>query len=156
MSNLDLAVLPARVGEDLGSTGWQTITQADIQMFADATRAHEWIHVDAERCARESPFARTVAHGYLTLSLATAFVTELLGGEERGVLGVNYGLDRVRFPAPVPVGARVRARGTLRPAVPDGDGVRTVVELVYEVEGAERPPCAPEVVSLLVPAASGG
>jgi acyl dehydratase len=153
---LDLTALPARVGEDPGSTGWQTLSQADIQMFADATRAHEWIHVDVERCAQESPFASTVAHGYLTLSLATAFVTELLGGEEQGVLGVNYGLDRVRFPAPIPVGARVRAHGTLRSAIQQGDGVRTVVELIYEVQGAERPPCVAEVVSLLIPASSGG
>lgn len=109
MRELDLTTLPDRVGEDLGVTSWQTVTQADIQMFAHATRAHEWIHVDVERCAAESPFGRTVAHGYLTLSLATVFVTELLGGEDQGVIGVNYGLDRVRFPAPVPVGSRVRA-----------------------------------------------
>jgi acyl dehydratase len=144
----DLATLPDRVGEDLGATPWYTISQDDVQRFADATRAHEWIHVDVERSRRESPFGTTVAHGYLTLSLATAMVTDLLGGDTGEVIGVNYGLDRVRFPEPVPVGSRVRARGTLRAAVPEAGGVRTVVELVYERAGSTRPPCVAEVVSL--------
>jgi acyl dehydratase len=147
----ELASLPERVGQDLGASRWELITQQDVQGFADATRAHEWIHIDTQRAAREGPFRTTVAHGYLTLSLATAFVTELLGAGD-SVVGINYGLNRVRFPAPVPVGSRVRAHGTLRSVTPDGPGMRTVVELVYEVEGADRPPCVAEVVSVLLPA----
>ena len=146
----ELASLPDRVGQDLGTSRWELITQQDVQGFADATRAHEWIHIDTERAARESPFRTTVAHGYLTLSLATAFVTELLGARD-GVVGINYGLNRVRFPAPVPVGSRVRAHGTLRSVTPDGPGMRTVVELVYEIEGGDRPACVAEIVSVLVP-----
>lgn len=109
-----------------------------MQQFADATRAHEWIHLDVERCARESPFGTTVAHGYLTLSLATRFVTELLEGAG-GTIGINYGLERVRFPAPLPVGSRVRAHGTLSAATTQDAGIHTVIELVYEAEGAQRP-----------------
>src|SRR4051794_38162478 len=90
------------VGRDLGQTRWYTITQEHVAKFADATRAHEWIHLDVERAKREGPFGGTVAHGYLTLSLATSFITELMGLP--GAVGVNYGLNRVRFPAPVPVG----------------------------------------------------
>lgn len=150
MDITELASLPERVGQDLGTTRWERITQHDVQRFADVTRAHEWIHVDTERAARESPFGTTIAHGYLTLSLATAFVSELLG-ESDCVVGINYGLDRVRFPAPVPVGSRVRARGTLRSATAYGPGMRTVVELVYEIDGADRPPCVAEVVSMLLP-----
>jgi acyl dehydratase len=150
MSTSLLTKLTERVGRPLGTTGWETITQADVQRFADATRAHEWIHLDPERCARESPFHVPVAHGYLTLSLATRFITELLGGVG-GAVGVNYGVDRVRFPFPVPVGSAVRAHGTLLAANATDKGIRTVIELVYETEAAPRPPCIAEVVSLLVP-----
>ena len=137
-----------RVGEQLGTSGWERITQEDVNAFAKATRANEWIHVDEER-ARAGPFGRTVAHGYLTLSLATRFVTELLSGKE-GWVGVNYGLNKVRFPAPVPVGSRVRASGQLIAATPLDEGVRTTVQLTYEVEGGTKPPCVAEVVSLVV------
>jgi acyl dehydratase len=150
MNRSELASLPQRVGQNLGTSSWELITQQDVQWFADATRAHEWIHVDTQRAAQAGPFRTTVAHGYLTLSLATSFVTELLGADD-SVMGINYGLDRVRFPAPVPVGSRVRAHGTLRSATPDGPGMRTVIELVYEVEGGDRPPCVAEVVSVLLP-----
>jgi acyl dehydratase len=152
---MKLSELPARVGEDLGEMGWQTITLQDVQWFADATRAHEWIHLDVVRSAKESPFGATVAHGYLTLSLATLFVTELIRAEA-GIVGINYGLNRVRFPAPVPVGSRVRARGSLRAAACEGEGIRTVIELVYEIEGSVCTPCVAEVVSLLLPASSLG
>lgn len=138
-------------GRDLGTTGWHTITQDHVARFAEITNAREWIHVDVDRARRESPFGTTVAHGYLTLSLATPFVTELLGfGTE--VVGVNYGLDRVRFPAPVPVGSRVRARGVLRDAQRQGDAVRTVVELTYESDSGGKTPCVAQVVSLIQPA----
>lgn len=120
--------------------------------FADATRAHEWIHVDVERARRESPFGTTVVHGYLTLSLATAFVTELLALPGDRYLGINHGLERVRFPAPFPVGGRVRAHGTLTEACRHDQGVRTLVDLTYEQDGSDVPPCVASVVSLVVPA----
>ena len=134
MSTLDLLDnLPARVGEDLGVTGWQTITQADIQMFADATRAHEWIHVDVERCITRS-CVREDRSAWLSDAVAGDSVRDRAARRRgAGRARRRLFLDRVRFPAPVPVGARVRARGTLRSAVSEGDGVRTVVELVYEV-----------------------
>ncbi len=122
----------------------------DVQNFADATNAHEWIHVDVDRARSESPFATTVAHGYPTLALATPFVMELLEVDEP-VIGVNYGLDRARFPAPVPVGRRIRAHGVLKAVERKGPGVQTLVELTYETEGAEKPPCVAEVLSLTLP-----
>jgi acyl dehydratase len=138
------------VGRDLGVSGWHTITAEHVAMFADATDAHEWIHLDTERARQESPFGTPVAHGYLTLSLATPFLTQLLDLGP-SVLGVNYGLERVRFPAAVPVGSRVRARGVLKAAEPFGSGLRTTVELSYESDGAGKSPCVAEVVSLLQP-----
>src|ERR687887_2171224 len=101
------------VGRELGPTGWLEITQDDIDEFADVSGDHQWIHVDPERAARESPYGRTVAHGNLTLSLIDGFRSALI--EQRGVrMGINYGWDRVRFPAPVPSGSRVRASAGLR------------------------------------------
>ena len=146
----DLEAIANAHGADLGISDWHLISQTDVDMFADATDAHEWIHVDPERAQRESPFGRTVAHGYLTMSLATPFVTQLLA-VDGPMLGINYGLNRVRFPTSTPVGARVRARGTLKSAQQVGQNLRTTVELVYETEGSDRPPCVAEVVSLLLP-----
>lgn len=139
-------------GSDLGCTGWHQVTQHDVQRFAEATSAFEWIHVDEERARQEGPFGTTVAHGYLTLSLATRFITELLDLAQAGLVGVNYGLDRVRFPDAVPVGSRVRARGILRTVTPAGPGVRTLTALTYETDGAGKPPCVAEVLSLILPA----
>ena len=136
---------------DLGTAGWVTVDQEDVNRFADATRAHEWIHVDADRAQREGPFGTTVAHGFLTLSLATHFQTELLevGGP---VVGGNYGVDSARFPDALPVGSRVRASGRLKSATRAADGtVRIVVGLTYEREGGGKPPCVADIVSLLVP-----
>lgn len=147
----DLGAVAHAAGTDLGVTDWHLITQDHVNMFAEATDAHEWIHVDTERARSESPFAVTVAPGYLTLSLATPFVTQLLETEEP-LLGINYGLDRVRFPASVPVGARVRARGRLKTVTRVGQNLRTTVQLVYETEGSDKPPCAAEIISLLQPA----
>jgi acyl dehydratase len=134
----------------LGTTSWRTVTRERVQRFADATDAHEWIHLDQERARRESPFGRPVAHGYLGLSLATPFLTEVLPSPP-GTVGINYGLDRVRFPAVLPVGARVRARAVLRTARPKGGGVQTIVDLTYEIEGSDATPCVARVLSLLVP-----
>lgn len=135
---------------DLGVTDWIPVSRTDVVDFARVTRAPEWIHVDEPRARRESPFGTTVAHGYLTLSLATFFVTQLLQVDGLG-LGVNYGLDRVRFPAPTRVGSRVRAAGALVSADAEPVGARTVVELVYECDAADKPVCVAQVVSLLLP-----
>ena len=125
------------------------ITQADVLKFADATRAREWIHTDPQR-ARNGPFGVPVAHGYLTLALATFFQTELL---EFGpsLVGVNYGVASARFPAPVPVGSRVRAFGRLVSARHRQGGARLHVQLTYELDRDSKSPCVAEVISLALP-----
>lgn len=145
-----LAALEAAVGAETGPTDWFTIDQARIDAFADATQDHQWIHVDPQRAA-SGPFGTTVAHGFLTLSLVPYLASQLRKAE--GVrMGVNYGLDRVRFPAPVPSGARVRARSTLIscervPGVPDA--VQLVSRVTIEVEGSAKPGCVADTVSRL-------
>jgi acyl dehydratase len=136
----------AAVGRELGTTDWLEITQERVDTFAEATGDHQWIHVDVERAQRESPFGGPIAHGYLTLSLSNLFLPQLV--EVRGVsLGVNYGTGKVRFPAPVPVGSRVR--GTARLAACDDipDGVQTTITITVEVEGSDKPACVVESLS---------
>jgi acyl dehydratase len=144
-----IADLLAEAPCDLGWTDWVRISQDDVLKFADATRAHEWIHTDPDR-ARAGPFGGPVAHGFLTLALATFFQTQLL---ELGstLVGVNYGLGRARFPAPVPVDSEVRAFGRLVSAEPSHGGVRLHVELTYELDRGGKPPCVAEIVSLALP-----
>lgn len=139
---------------DLGWTDWVRIEQDDVFKFADATRAHEWIHTDPERATREGPFGGPVAHGYLTLALATHFQTQLL---EFGpaLVGVNYGVANARFPAPVPVGSRVRAFGRLTTGSPARGGAQLQVALTYELEGHAKPPCVADIISLALPAREG-
>ncbi len=143
--------LLAAVGKSLGASGWLEITQARIQQFADATGDQQWIHVDPER-AKRGPFGKTIAHGYLTLSLVNCFLPELL--EVRGIsMGVNYGCDKVRFPAPVPVGSRVRGVGELVAAEEvKGGAVQATVRVTVEVEGSEKPACVADTISRFVPA----
>ena len=138
--------LLALAGADLGTTGWTTITQDRIGLFADATGDHQWIHVDVERAASESPFGGPIAHGYLTLSLVNLFLPELITVEEFSA-GINVGLDKVRFPAPVPSGARVRARGEVLTADEAKGGVQVVVRVTIEVEGSDKPACVADTVS---------
>jgi acyl dehydratase len=136
----------AAVGRELGTTDWLEITQERVDTFAEATGDHQWIHVDVERAQRESPFGGPIAHGYLTLSLSNLFLPQLV--EVRGVsLGVNYGTGKVRFPAPVPVGSRVR--GTARLAACDDipDGVQTTITITVEVEGSDKAACVVESLS---------
>lgn len=134
------------VGEPLGPTAWLTVDQARIDRFAEATGDHQWIHVDRERARQESPFGTTIAHGYLTLSLVSHFLPQLL--EFRGfAMGVNYGCNKVRFPAPVPEGARIRATATIVEATDVAGGVQLVTEVVIEVEGGGKPACVAEIVS---------
>ncbi|CAM3161804.1 MaoC family dehydratase [Tsukamurella hominis] len=134
------------VGQPLGTTEWMTIDQERVNLFADATGDHQWIHVDPEKAAA-GPYGRTIAHGYLTLSLAPLFIAEALV-IEKVQAGVNYGLNKVRFPAPVPVGARVRAAVELVGAQEKPAGIEAVIRLTYEVDGADRPACIAETVVL--------
>ncbi|MCE7012145.1 MaoC family dehydratase [Kibdelosporangium philippinense] len=141
-----LAGLKALAGKDLGHTGWWEITQDRVNTFADATDDHQWIHVDPARAA-EGPFKTTIAHGYLTLSLLPALSSELLVIEGVG-MGINYGLDRVRFPAPVPVGSKIRLTGIVVSVDEvQGDGVQMVRDLTVEIDGSEKPACVARWVS---------
>jgi acyl dehydratase len=135
-----VAELTALTGKHLGYCEWREITQDQINMFADATDDHQWIHIDAERAAT-GPFGATIAHGFLTLSLLVAMWSEILHFE--GVrLGINYGLNKVRFPSPVPAGSRIRAGATLVSVETVADGsLQIVVDFVIEREGAEKPCC---------------
>lgn len=136
------------VGQDLGVTPWLTITQDRIQTFADATGDHQWIHVDAER-AQSGPFGGTIAHGYLTLSLANCFLPQLVQYEHLK-MGVNYGCDKVRFPSHVPVNSRVRGHGQVIAAEPvRGDGVQVTVRITIDIEGADKPGCVVDTISRL-------
>ena len=138
----------AAVGSDLGTTDWVLIDQQRINTFAEATGDHQWIHVDPER-AKDGPFGACVAHGYLTLSLANLFLPQLVC-YERLKMGVNYGCDKVRFPAPVKVGARIRGRGEVVAAEPvKGDGVQITVRISVEIEGADKPGCVVDTISRL-------
>lgn len=139
-----VAELEAKVGEHLGYSEWREISQQRIDSFADATDDHQWIHVDQER-AKAGPFGGPIAHGYLTLSLAVPLLAEIL--EVRGVkMGVNYGANRVRFPAPVPVGSRLRAGAALASVEDVAGGVQVTMDVTFELEGGEKPVCVAQVV----------
>ncbi|MYX36612.1 MULTISPECIES: MaoC family dehydratase [unclassified Streptomyces] len=132
------------IGEDLGTTGWLEVDQKRIDLFADATGDHQWIHVDPGKAA-QGPFGTTIAHGYLTLSLIPSFTPELLRVE--GVkMGVNYGVNKVRFPSPVPVGSRLRATGRIAEVSEVPGGAQLVVAITVEREGADKPVCVAETV----------
>ncbi|WP_341720101.1 MaoC family dehydratase [Micromonospora sp. FIMYZ51] len=129
--------LPELAGTDLGQTEYRTVTQEQVNLFADATDDHQWIHVDPER-AKDGPFGAPIAHGFLTLSLAVPFWTELL--EVKGVTTkVNYGLDKVRFPAPVTVGSRVRMRAVVAEVAEIRGGYQITVDQTIEIEGGAKP-----------------
>ena len=134
------------IGKELGPTDWLEITQEDVDRFADVSRDHQWIHVDRERAATESPYGTTVAHGNLTLSLLDWFRPQLI--KNSGVrMGINYGFDRVRFPAAVPTGGRVRARAELLSVEELGDGWwHVVTKFTVECEGQQKPVCVAESV----------
>jgi acyl dehydratase len=137
------------VGEEIGVSNWVEMTQARIDTFADATDDHQWIHVDVERARREMPGGRTIAHGYLTLSLVPMLVHDIYTLE--GVRhGINYGTDKVRFTAPVPSGSRVRGRYRLKAAEPaKNGGLRLFGEVTVELEGSQRPACVAEIISIV-------
>ena len=131
-------------GEELGVSDWHTITQADIDAFADVTGDHQWIHVDPER-AKDTPFGGTIAHGYFTLSLAPRF-TEQVMKLDGFAMAINYGLNKVRFPAPVPVDSAVRMRARLAELSEIPGGAQMIMELTFERDGGERPVCVAESV----------
>ena len=137
--------LKAKVGEHLGYSDYLEITQDKVNLFADATGDHQWIHVDVERAKAESPFGGPIAHGYLTLSLAPALVPQVVQvtGFE---MAVNYGAGKVRFPAPVPVGSKLRAGVELTGVEDVNGGVQVAMRLTFEVEGATKPSCVAEVL----------
>jgi acyl dehydratase len=133
------------VGQQLGHSEWVEITQEMVNRFADATGDHQWIHVNPERAARESPFGGPIAHGYLTLSLLPSLVPQIV--EITGFrMGVNYGTEKVRFPAPVSVGSRVRAAATLESATPFDGGVQMNLGVTIEIEGGSKPAMVATVV----------
>ena len=133
------------VGKPVGPSDWVEVTQEDIDKFAEISRDDQWIHVDVERAERESPFGTTIAHGNLTLSLIDGFRGQLI--QQEGVkLGINYGWNKVRFPAPVPVGANVRLGVKLLGVDDVAGGVQTTMEFTYEVEGASKPSCVAEII----------
>lgn len=144
--------LKAQVGQETHLGDWVTIDQQRIDQFADATEDHQWIHVDKERAGAESPYKDTIAHGFLTLSMLPRLTREGSGDAPRypGVkLGVNYGLNRVRFPAPVLVDSRIRSRSTLKSVEEVSGGLQLVREVIIEVEGGDKPCCVAESISRL-------
>ena len=137
------------VGETLGPSEWLTVTQEMIDKFADATGDHQWIHVDVERAKKELPGGKTIAHGYLTLSLLPRLAPTLMKVEKRR-RGVNYGSNRVRFTAPVPAGARIRLKQRLVKVEPvEDNGLRITSEMTMEVEGNTRPAMVAETLSIV-------
>ncbi len=145
-----LSEMPAHVGQEIAVSDWVTITQEQVNQFAQATGDHQWIHVDVEK-ARAGPFGAPIAHGFLTLSLLPRFFeTAIAIGGTR--MGVNYGLNKVRFTAPVPVGSRLRARLTLLACEPiEGDGMQMTWKVSVEREGSDKPVCVAESLARRYP-----
>lgn len=136
----------AAAGTTLGVSDWLEITQNRIDAFADATGDHQWIHVDPDRAAAESPFGTTIAHGYLTLSLTNFFLPQIV--DVRGfAMGLNYGTNKVRFPAPVPAGSKLRARADLTDVTDIPGGVQTTMTVTVEIDGQDKPACVVDVLS---------
>jgi len=141
-----IAELPSLKGQELGTSDWLEVTQERVNTFADATGDHQWIHVDVERAKAESPFGGPIAHGYLTLSLLVPLVSQTYTISD-AKMGVNYGLNKVRFPAPVPVGSKVRARVTLKDVEEVAGGLQNTFAVTIEREGGDKPVCIAEWVT---------
>ncbi|MBV9992037.1 MAG: MaoC family dehydratase [Alphaproteobacteria bacterium] len=140
--------LPSLAGQEVGVSDWVTIDQDRIAKFADATGDHQWIHLDAERAKKEMPGGKTIAHGYLTLSLIPWLTGSLLRIE--GISrGINYGSNKVRFTNMVPVGSRVRARSKMLSAEARGGGMQLISEVTIEIEGESRPACIAETIGIV-------
>src|ERR1700753_2435124 len=140
-----MADLPAHQGRELGPSDWVEITQNRVNLFAGATADHQWIHVAIDRAQKESPYGGPIGHGYLTLSLLVPMLGSLLHISD-SAMGVNYGLNKVRFPAPVPVGARIRLTATLDDVSEVTGGLQVVMTARVEREGADKPVCVAEPV----------
>lgn len=141
--------MEAAVGQRLGESEWLAIDQERINLFADATGDHQWIHVDPER-AKDGPFGATIAHGYLTMSLVNLFLPQIV--DVQGIsMGVNYGADKLRFPSPVKVGSRVRGVGELVAVENVKGGVQATVRVTVEIEGSDRPACVVDTISRYYP-----
>ena len=134
------------VGEHLGYSEWLTIDQERVNLFADATGDHQWIHVDPVRAAAESPFGGPIAHGYLTLSLTNFFLPQVLQVDDIS-MGINYGVDKVRFPSPVPVGSRLRGGVELIEVHDIAGGVQVTLRIIVEREGSDKPACVVDALS---------
>jgi acyl dehydratase len=140
-----IAELPGLKGTELGTSDWIEVTQDRVNTFADATDDHQWIHVDVERAKAESPFGGPIGHGYLTLSLLIPLYAQVLTVSD-AVMGVNYGLNKVRFPAPVPVGSKIRMTATLKDVEEVAGGLQLTVSAVIEREGGDKPVCIAEPI----------
>ena len=134
------------VGRELGPTGWVPVTQEMVNRFADATGDHQWIHVDVQRAAAESPFGGPIAHGYLTLSLIPGLLAQLAVFTGFSLV-VNYGTEKTRFPAPVPVGSRLRARSAVDQVTDVPGGVQVLQTVTIDVDGAAKPACVATIVT---------
>ena len=141
----NLEELKKMLGQEVGVSRWHRVTQEAINMFADATLDHQWIHVDPDRARRESPFGGPIAHGYYTLSLAPYLLANIMDIEEKK-MGVNYGLNKLRFTAPVPIPSNVRVRATLAAIEEIKGGVQAIFNLNFEVEDKEKPACVAEAI----------
>ena len=156
MSSLTLSSLRERVGQELGVSDWVTIDQARINTFASCTGDHQWIHVDIERAKRESPYRGPVAHGYLALALVAPLSMQVGVIPKDAAAGLNYGIDKVRFLAPVSAGARVRLRVVLAGVEPkEGGQLVMKTQNTLEIEGSEKPALIAETLALLIPATGG-
>ena len=145
-----IAGFAIKVGEHLGFSGWRQVTQKEIDLFAEATGDHQWIHVDPEKAAK-GPYGRTIAHGYLTLSLVPILVQQIY--KVTGLsMQVNYGVDKLRFPAPVPVDSRIRAGAELVNVERNDKGGRATVRVTVEVEGSDRPACVVDTIAAMMDA----
>jgi acyl dehydratase len=141
--------MPKHVGEEIGVSDWVEVTQARIDQFAEATGDHQWIHVDVERAKKDMPGGKTIAHGYLTLSLIPMF-NHQISHINNVRNGINYGCNKVRFTNPVPAGSRLRGRAKLIAADPmKGGGMRLTNQMTIEIEGQERPACVAETMSIV-------
>ncbi len=140
-----IAELPSLKGTELGTSDWFEVTQERVNTFADATGDHQWIHVDVERAKAESPFGGPIAHGYLTLSLLIPMWSEVLTVSD-ATMAVNYGLNKVRFPSPVPVGSKLRLTATLKDVEEVAGGLQLTLSAVIEREGGDKPVCIAEPV----------
>jgi acyl dehydratase len=145
----DIAEFAAAKGEHLGYSDWHPVTQEQVNLFADATGDHQWIHVDTERAAA-GPFGGTIAHGYLTLSLIPMLAKDVYR-VDKVAMGINYGSEKVRFPGLVPVGSRIRVGSELVDVMDAKQGTRFLVRHTVEIEGRDKPACVAETIVLLIP-----